>query len=65
MQHGYGFTYMIIAQVLFFVVSIALIVWLVKNSSQGNESAKDILNRRLARGEIGDEEYDKLFKRIQ
>ena len=65
MPYGYGFTYMIGAQVLFFVVTIALIVWFVKNSKQRErDTPKNILDKRLAYGEIDKKEYNSLLKII-
>ena len=60
---GNGFTYMIVTQVLFFIVTIALILWFVKNSKQSN-TPKQTLNRRLASGEITKKEYNSLLKTI-
>jgi len=60
---GNGVTYMIITQVLFFIVTIGLISWFVKNSKQNN-IPKQTLDRRLASGEITKKEYDSLLKTI-
>jgi len=66
MPYGYGFAYMIGAQALFFIVTLALIIWFIKNSKQKeNYTAKDILNKRLASGEMTYKEYDSLLKKIQ
>jgi len=63
---GNGFTYMIWAQVLFFIITIALIIWFVKNSKPKEVyTAKHILDKRLASGEIKNKEYDSLLKKIQ
>lgn len=63
---GNGFTYMIVAQVLFFTITLALIIWFVKNSKQKEDyTAKDVLDKRLALGEIKNKEYDSLLKKIQ
>ena len=63
---GNGFTYMIVAQVLFFTITLGIIVWFVKNSKQKElYTAKDILDKRLALGEIKNKEYDFLLKKIQ
>ena len=65
MAYGYGMTYMIGSQVLFFVITIALIIWILKDSrwKEGN-TAKDILDMRLASGEIDKKEYNKLLDAI-
>ncbi len=47
MAYGYGMTYMIGSQVLFFVITITLIIWILKDSRQDkSDTAKDILDRR-------------------
>ncbi len=63
MPDGYGFAYMIGAQVLFFVVTIGLVVWFVKNIKE-RETVKDILDKRLVSGEINTKEYDLLMEKI-
>lgn len=66
MPYGNGFTYMIGAQVLFFIITLGLIIWFVKNSKQKESySAKEILDKRLVSGEIKNKEYDSLLKKIQ
>lgn len=66
LEMGNGFTYMIVAQVLFFTITLALIIWFVKNSKQKEDyTAKDVLDKRLALGEIKNKEYDSLLKKIQ
>ena len=62
MPYGYGFGYMIGAEILFFIITISLIVWFVKNTNQQNP--KKILDRRLASGEINNKEYDSLLRKI-
>ena len=66
MPNGYGFAYIIVAQVLFFIITIALIIWFVKNSKQKEDyTAKDVLDKRLVSGEIKNKEYNLLLKKIQ
>ena len=60
---GNGFTYMIITQVLFFIVTIGLIIWFIKNIKQDN-TPKQTLDNRLAYGEITKKEYNLLLKTI-
>ena len=60
---GNGLTYMIITQVLFFVVTIGLIIWFIKNIKQSN-TPKQTLDNRLASGEITKKEYNLLLKTI-
>jgi len=63
MPYGYRFAYMIWAQILFFIITIALILWFVKNNKQNN-LPKQTLHNRLASGEIDKKEYDSLLKII-
>lgn len=66
MPQGYGFAYMIGAQVLFFIITIILIIWIVKNSKQKETTTiKNILDKRLVSGEISNKEYDSLLKKIK
>lgn len=65
MVYGYGMTYMIGSQILFFIITIALIIWILKDpKKKENDTAKDILNRRLASGEIDKKEYKQLLDTI-
>ena len=65
MPNGLGFTYMIITQVLFFIFTIGLIVWLLRYSKQEESgTTKDILDKRLVSGEINKNEYGSLLKTI-
>ncbi|MBR9699333.1 SHOCT domain-containing protein [Candidatus Woesearchaeota archaeon] len=61
---GFGFLFMI----LFWGLIIWLIVWIVqqyvKPKKGKRQSPIEILNSRLARGEITTAEYDKLKKKI-
>ena len=66
MAYGYGMTYMIGSQVLFFVITITLIIWILKDSRQDkSDTAKNILDRRLASGEIDKKEYKQLLETIK
>lgn len=56
---------------IFWIVLIALIIWLVVNQSNRNkqiyqppqqDSAIDILKKRYAKGEISKEEYEQMKK---
>ena len=63
---GFGWLYQIIILLVFFMI----IWWMVRGNNFGykckkNESALDILKRRLASGEITDKEFHKLKKDIQ
>ncbi|SIS48053.1 SHOCT domain-containing protein [Salimicrobium flavidum] len=61
---------------LLIIAIVAIVVWMVKPGSgsrdtqptgdeRGNESADDILRKRLARGEISEEEYDRLSRKMK
>lgn len=55
---------------LLFISVIVILVWMMKpnliRSSRTNENqAIDILNERLAKGEISEEEYDRLKEKIK
>jgi len=66
MVYGYGMTYMIGSQILFFIITIALIIWVLKvPKNKENYTAKDMLDRRLASGEIDKKEYKQLLDTIQ
>jgi len=62
MMHTYGFIY----PVILFLLLIFMGLLFFKNSSyqKKDESPADILNTRLAKGEISTEEYEKLKKII-
>ncbi|MCK5629799.1 MAG: hypothetical protein KAI26_04230 [Nanoarchaeota archaeon] len=63
MPYGYGFAYMIGAQILFFIIIIGLIIWFIKNTRQKDiYTPKDILDKRLVSGEITKKEYNTLLK---
>ena len=65
MPYGYGFIYMIGAQVLFFIFTTVLIVWIIKNSKQKDvNTPKDVLDKRLASGEIDKKQYNSILKTI-
>lgn len=57
-----GMWFGVIAMVLFWVMVIALVMWLVRGSGRGirrdpQDRAKEILAERYARGEIDTQEY--------
>ncbi len=60
---GTGFMYLVIAQILFFIVTVGLIIWLVRIISQ-EKNARTILNNRLASGKITKDEYNQLLSII-
>ena len=56
-MYGFGWIFEILILVVFF----GIVYWIVK-SSQKNESALDILNKRYAKGELTKHEYIELKK---
>ena len=64
---GFGWLFQIAIIILFFLV----IWWMLKNGGRfgfrcrDNDTAIDILNKRLAKGEIDLKEFNKLKKEIQ
>ena len=54
----YGFAYMIVTQVLFFIVTIGLVIWFIRNQ----QNPKKIIDKRLVFGEINKKEYCSLLK---
>ncbi|RLG13269.1 MAG: hypothetical protein DRN71_05155 [Candidatus Nanohalarchaeota archaeon] len=53
------------AQILFFIATIGLVMWFVKNTAQKDiYTPKNILDRRLVSGEINPKEYNILLKTI-
>ena len=69
MLYGYGYLYMITAQVLFFAITLGLIIWFVKSTKKINDEKytqdpKEILKTKLVLGEITIREFDILMKKI-
>ena len=60
---GTGFMYLIIVQILFFIVTIGIIIWFVRNT-KSDKDPKEILNNRLASGEITKKVYNQLLRTI-
>ncbi|MBT4824380.1 hypothetical protein HN695_07190 [Candidatus Woesearchaeota archaeon] len=60
---GNGFTYMLITQILFFIVTIVLILWFIKSNKQDNTPLQT-LNNRLVSGDITKKKYNSLLKTI-
>ncbi len=62
---GWGWIFQLLILILFFVI----LWWMIRNSQsfgyKSEESAEEILKKRLARGEIDEEEYKKLKKEIE
>ena len=71
MMHYYGsmgsFGFGWLFQLLIFAAFFLIVWWLIKGSPgiRSNESAKDILQKRLAKGEITVKQYENLKKMIE
>lgn len=65
-NYGFGMGFGWIFMILFWVIVIFLVVALVKKASSGEkETAKEILKKRYARGEISKEEFERLKEDIR
>jgi|GEM_PF-789563 len=62
MMHSYGFIYPVIF--LFVLIFLGSLFFKNISNQKKNMSPIDILNTRLAKGEISTEEYEKLKKTI-
>lgn len=67
---GHGFGFMWIVPMLFFVVFLFFMRGIFRQGSRGGnngtrrESAREILDKRFAKGEIEKEEYEEMKKAI-
>ena len=66
---GYGMVWGWLFQILILVLFFWVVWWIIKGNKfgfgSGNESAADILKKRLAKGDISQKEYEKLKKEIE
>jgi len=66
---GFGMWLNWLFQILILVVFFLVIWWMLRNSGsfgfRANESAIDILKKRLAKGEIDTKEFERLKKEIE
>ncbi len=60
---GFGWIY----QLLIFILFVGVMFWILNSNKQNysNKSALDILNERLAKGEISVKEYKELKKELE
>lgn len=67
-NYGIGYSYGFFGWILmiaFWVAIIWLIVWVIQQIAKGKESSHDVLDKRLARGEISKKEYLELKKTLR
>lgn len=63
---GYGFgAFGMLFMILFWGAIIWLIIWAVQQFTKSKESATEILEKRLARGDISRKEYTALRKELR
>lgn len=67
MMHGYGSMWPMILMVIFWIGIISFGVYLITNFVQGNSKRTplQIINKRLAKGEIDASEYERLKSMIE
>lgn len=58
---GFG----LLLQLILFVIFLAIIYWVIKSGNLSNQSAEDILKKRLVKSEITKKEYKELLKEIK
>lgn len=58
---GFGMFFSFLVLVLFMII----LFWIFKSGKFGNEKPKDILKKRLAKGEITKKEYEDILKEIE
>ncbi len=61
---GNWFLSVVIAQMLFFIVTIILIIWLVKDK-RSDKNPEQVLRMRLASGDITRKEYSETLNLIR
>ncbi|GGD13158.1 SHOCT domain-containing protein [Pontibacillus salipaludis] len=60
-----GITWMLFIGIILIVAAILLMKAFRSNTSNKSSSSLDSLKERLARGEISEEEYDRLKKKLE
>lgn len=64
-MHGYGMGGLgWLFQLLIFIAVLLILWWILQGNASKNETALDILKKRLAKGEIDEKEFQKLKKEI-
>jgi putative membrane protein len=62
--HWVMWIFMIIFWILIILGAVAIFKWATSSRVQFSESALDILKKRYAKGEISEEEFDKMKEKI-
>lgn len=62
--HWIMWIFMIIVWVLIILGVVAIFKWITKSKTQSSESALEILEKRYAKGEITEEEFNKMKEKI-
>ncbi|KGP90244.1 membrane protein [Pontibacillus chungwhensis BH030062] len=62
---GMGITWMLLIGIILIIAAIILMKAFNSNTSNKPSSSLDSLKERLARGEISEEEYDRLKKKLE
>ena len=63
--HSVMWIFMIIIWVLIILGAVAIFKWLTGSKTQSSESALEVLKKRFAKGEISEEEFNKMKEKIK
>jgi putative membrane protein len=55
---------MMVVWILIILAAVAIFKWVTNFKAQSSESALDILKKRFAKGEISEEEFNKMKEKI-
>ncbi len=58
--HWVMWIFMIIVWVLIILGAVAIFKWITKSKTESSESALEMLKKRYAKGEISEEEFNKM-----
>ncbi len=62
--HWVMWIFMIIVWVLIILGAVAIFKWITKSKTESSESALEMLKKRYAKGEISEEEFNKMKEKI-
>ena len=62
--HWVMWIFMIIVWVLIILGAVAIFKWITKSKTESSESALEMLKKRYAKGEISEEEFNKIKEKI-